>query len=135
MASKINLGYKLVDFSEYLFKIRKMLNIIDEFFDDWYNRTINITSWYRSVAHNKSVGGASQSKHLDGLAIDFNYPTEYYTANVIRQIEIRQNIKNKCLELSERFDECFGLIFYDDRNCIHMDWCARNANYIEDKNE
>lgn len=30
----------------------------------------NVTSWVRSVAHNKAVGGVANSKHLDGLAMD-----------------------------------------------------------------
>lgn len=31
-----------------------------------------ITSWYRSPALNKAVGGVSTSAHLTGMAIDFN---------------------------------------------------------------
>lgn len=34
-----------------------------------------ITSWYRSPAHNKRVGGAAKSQHLRALATD--HPVEY----------------------------------------------------------
>lgn len=30
----------------------------------------SVTSWARSVAHNKAVGGVANSKHLEGLALD-----------------------------------------------------------------
>lgn len=32
---------------------------------------INITSGYRSPAHNSTIGGAKESKHMQGLAADF----------------------------------------------------------------
>lgn len=35
------------------------------------NKPIYITSWYRPPAINRAVGGASQSKHLQGHAFDF----------------------------------------------------------------
>lgn len=31
---------------------------------------IPITSWYRSPAHNRKVGGAAKSKHMDAIAVD-----------------------------------------------------------------
>lgn len=35
-------------------------------------RSISINSWYRPPAINRAVGGASQSRHLQGDAVDFN---------------------------------------------------------------
>lgn len=32
--------------------------------------SIPITSWYRSPAHNRVVGGAAKSKHMDAIAVD-----------------------------------------------------------------
>jgi uncharacterized protein YcbK (DUF882 family) len=32
----------------------------------------SVTSWLRSPAHNKMVGGVANSKHLEGLAVDIN---------------------------------------------------------------
>lgn len=34
-----------------------------------------ITSWYRSPAHNRKVGGAAKSKHMDAIATD--HPMEF----------------------------------------------------------
>lgn len=31
---------------------------------------ISVTSWFRTRAHNKAVGGAANSKHLSGQAVD-----------------------------------------------------------------
>lgn len=39
---------------------------------DWCGRGLNISSWYRTKAFNKSCGGATNSCHLDGLATDIN---------------------------------------------------------------
>ena len=39
---------------------------------DWYGRPLNVSSWYRTPAFNTSVGGSSNSTHLDGLATDIN---------------------------------------------------------------
>lgn len=37
---------------------------------DWLNKPIKINSGYRSVSHNKSVGGSPKSQHLLGKAAD-----------------------------------------------------------------
>lgn len=37
--------------------------------------SIPITSWYRTPAHNRAVGGAAGSKHLDAIATDI--PREF----------------------------------------------------------
>ena len=35
-----------------------------------FNQPVTITSSYRCPKHNKAVGGASKSKHLEGIAAD-----------------------------------------------------------------
>lgn len=35
-----------------------------------FNKPVTITSSYRCPAHNKAVGGAVKSKHLEGIAAD-----------------------------------------------------------------
>lgn len=39
---------------------------------DWYDKPLNVSSWYRTASFNKQAGGASNSAHLDGRATDIN---------------------------------------------------------------
>lgn len=39
---------------------------------DCYGKPLEVSSWYRTKAFNKKVGGASNSAHLDGRATDIN---------------------------------------------------------------
>lgn len=39
-----------------------------------FNLPININSGYRSPGHNKTIGGASNSYHMKGMAADFTIP-------------------------------------------------------------
>ena len=39
---------------------------------DWYGKPLEVSSWYRTSAFNKKVGGDSKSAHLDGRACDIN---------------------------------------------------------------
>lgn len=69
-----------------------------------------ITSMWRSVANNKRVGGKSNSKHLDGFAIDvkLNSVSEKLVSNDKYEVIIEKNcvhiqrsedfIKNKVLK-------------------------------------
>jgi uncharacterized protein YcbK (DUF882 family) len=47
-------------------KLAKALQVIR----DHFQRRIDINSGYRSVAHNKAVGGAPRSTHLEGMGAD-----------------------------------------------------------------
>jgi uncharacterized protein YcbK (DUF882 family) len=38
---------------------------------DYFGKPIRVTSWLRVPKHNARVGGASSSKHLLGIAVDF----------------------------------------------------------------
>jgi hypothetical protein len=58
--SSTKIDEKLV---EYLQKIR-----------DYFGKAVNINSGYRCKTHNASVGGASQSNHMDGEAADIRIP-------------------------------------------------------------
>ena len=42
---------------------------------DLYGKPIVITSGCRCIKHNRNVGGASNSAHLDGKAVDIATPT------------------------------------------------------------
>ena len=61
----------------------------------WYNRPINITSGFRTAAHNKSVGGSKNSLHLIGQAIDFRFCAEYKKAAPARKLEYEEHLKEK----------------------------------------
>jgi hypothetical protein len=50
-----------------------LLNVIEKV-RAHYNRPVTINSGYRSPAVNKLVGGASNSQHCNGEAIDFEVP-------------------------------------------------------------
>lgn len=39
---------------------------------EWYGKPLNVSSWYRTSTFNKSVGGDTNSIHLDGRATDIN---------------------------------------------------------------
>ena len=40
----------------------------------WYNKPMNVNSWYRTKEFNASVGGDPNSCHLDGIATDIALP-------------------------------------------------------------
>lgn len=41
---------------------------------EYYNKPLNINSWYREAEFNKSVKGDPKSPHLRGLAVDVAFP-------------------------------------------------------------
>lgn len=47
----------------------------------------NITSWYRDPAANAAAGGASQSRHLVGDAVDFYYEINGTEVTLFRELE------------------------------------------------
>ena len=52
--------------------IIKVARVMDEVRTLLGNKRISVTSWYRPPAVNRAVGGASNSMHIQGLAVDFN---------------------------------------------------------------
>ena len=53
-----------------IIKISKVLQQIR----NRYNKPVKVTSWYRDPVTNRRVGGASQSRHMVGDAVDFYIP-------------------------------------------------------------
>lgn len=52
-------------------KVMDFANLLEEF-RVWLKRPMTVTSWMRSVALNKSVGGVANSNHLYGTACDWH---------------------------------------------------------------
>jgi hypothetical protein len=59
------------DVADNIISMSKDLESIREYFG---NRPMRITSWYRDPLSNKAVGGASNSSHLTGRAVDLYIP-------------------------------------------------------------
>lgn len=62
---------------------------------DWYGKPLNVSSWYRAKNFNKSVGGASNSAHLDGRATDINNIPESLYSEFITAWQVICSIHNK----------------------------------------
>jgi uncharacterized protein YcbK (DUF882 family) len=54
-----------------VYNILKVVDALEEIRKMYGNRPMQINSWYRDPATNAAVGGASQSRHLSGDAVDF----------------------------------------------------------------
>ena len=68
-AIKNNINNKLPD--EYTDNMMRVLNLLQVIRDSW-NAPIIISSGYRCKELNKKVGGASNSDHVYGAAVDFH---------------------------------------------------------------
>ena len=86
-----------------------------------FNRPITPLSWYRTKAHNAAVGGAKNSQHLTGKAVDFIVagftPKQVYAA--IEAAIARKEIHNG------------GLGLYD--GWVHFDTRVKPARWDERK--
>lgn len=54
-----------------------------QYIRDLLDEPIKITSGYRCTAHNKAVGGKSNSAHLFGFAADIAIPASSYRHNIL----------------------------------------------------
>ena len=56
---------------------------------DKFKKPITINSGYRTVSHNKKVGGKRTSSHLNGLAVDISCRTSsdrFELLNILREV-------------------------------------------------
>jgi uncharacterized protein YcbK (DUF882 family) len=72
------------------------------------NQPITITSGYRSLSYNNKCGGAENSMHLYGRALDL-YKPHYMTFNNFRQI------------IYDIWQGQGGIGLYENSNFIHID--------------
>lgn len=72
---------------------------------DYIAKPINIHSGYRSVAHNKAVGGVANSYHLKGLAVDISVSgmTSLDLYNIIEKLIDEKRVINGGLILYDTF--------------------------------
>lgn len=63
----------------------ELIDMLDEF-RHLLNRSIHITSGYRTPAFNKKVGGSNNSEHTHGLAADLRFNFSGYTKESIVRI-------------------------------------------------
>ena len=73
---------------------------------------VEFTSWYRTVDHNKQVGGADDSKHLLGIAADCKFFK--FINEKLKQISTYEIHKK-----AKKFRQFKGLGLYDTFN--HLD--------------
>lgn len=57
-----------------IYNILEMAKVLEDIQRRYPGKPIQINSWYRDPATNAAVGGASQSRHLRGDAVDFVVP-------------------------------------------------------------
>lgn len=88
-------------------------------FRDWFNRSMSITSGYRTEAYNKQIGGVNDSQHTLGVASDIIYPDDYKSMSMARRSEFQNNIKSKWNELCKADGLQGGVGFYG--TFFHMD--------------
>ena len=60
--------------ADVVYNILDMARVMEDIRRRYGNQPIQINSWYRDPVTNAAVGGASQSRHLTGDAIDFVVP-------------------------------------------------------------
>lgn len=87
--------------------IIKTANKLEEIRSIW-NKPIIVTSWYRPRSYNTHIGGAMQSGHMFGMAVDFQvHKVDCYSA--------RQVLRSKLEPLNIRMENKIGA------NWIHID--------------
>ena len=90
-----------------------------QIFREWYNRPIKILSGYRTEEYNRKIGGAVNSKHMLGIATDFELPEEFYSFTDKRKDEFVGNVIRKWSELCRADGFVGGIGIYD--TFIHLD--------------
>lgn len=95
-------------------------------FRDWYNRAMTVVSGYRTRQYNMKIGGATKSKHMEGIATDIALPKEFYRFSKTRQEEFLKNIREKWIQLCEEGNLGGGVGFYD--TFFHLD-SRQKGNY------
>ena len=85
--------------------LRATASLFSEVFEDY---VIYITSGHRCEKHNKEVGGAENSLHIEGKALDFVLAVMHEGNEVAVPVEVVQHLLEK-----EFGSNCNEIILYD----------------------
>ncbi|MDB9525986.1 D-Ala-D-Ala carboxypeptidase family metallohydrolase [Oscillatoria sp. CS-180] len=66
--------YRRPENANVVYNILDMAKVMEDIQRRYANKPIQITSWYRDPETNAAIGGASQSRHMAGDAVDFVVP-------------------------------------------------------------
>lgn len=107
----------------------RFVRMVQEF-RTWFNRAMNVSSWYRTPNQNRRAGGASNSMHLQGLAVDTPFPPVYFTYGAARRREFETNMANRWRQICEAYGIRGGtIIFY--ATFYHLDIRPRTQFSIQ----
>jgi len=96
----------------------RQYQMLDEF-REWFNRPMAINSGYRCKTYNASIGGAKDSKHVEGIATDWALPEEFFALTPARKRSFMNNCRDKWFKLCSKYGVSGGVGFYD--TFMHFD--------------
>ena len=111
-AIKNNINNKLPD--EYTDNMMRVLNLLQVIRDSW-NAPIIISSGYRCKELNKKVGGASNSDHVYGAAVDFHTVSNTKESNK-KLFELIKSLKLPFDQLINEYNYTWVHVSYSPRN-------------------
>lgn len=101
--------------------VQEMLRCIDLWRASYGPITIN--SAYRNPAHNAAIGGAANSRHMHGDAVDFNNPT--------KDTNGRNKILGSTTDYPDNPDYIEPTYGPCKLNCVHVDWRLHAQIYAQ----
>jgi hypothetical protein len=106
-----------------------LMEMVEEF-HDWYNRTMEVNSWFRTKAWNAKQGGESDSQHLLGNAVDIAFTPDYLSASKARKTIWVFNMKTRWYSICKKYGVGggFGLyngFFHLDKRKVKTFWDLR----------
>lgn len=122
-AIKITNNFKVSEFKSdsKIVLIHHTLPIALQMIREKIGKAINITNAYRTEAHNKRVGGASNSFHLYGMAADI-WARDIATVDLAKVIDTM-------------FPTTYGVIAYPKKGIVHFDVRAKKYRAINNGTE
>jgi len=116
--------------TEVVENLRKLMNIVIDPIVDVYPNLI-ITSGYRSINLNKSIGGSGTSQHCFGQAVDIQIPG-LTTAEVYNYIYYQVTGWDQLIwEYPERGGKSWVHVSYGPRNRRKTTLASKSSNYHE----